>query len=167
MGSALPRSNTDSQGPWYDHDQYPTMNRGHSSSVSSAVPLSMAQGPNRQRNGFASNGEKAVPVPGSASYGNGMDRKNSLGGAPSLFDVARSPPNASNKSEFHPPDLWKENAENSPRYQTCTLQILPARGLSSRQRLSFLPLSRSDGPSGALQIFYEGITALSTPRVPC
>ncbi|KAI1610018.1 hypothetical protein EDD37DRAFT_640017 [Exophiala viscosa] len=103
MGSGLPRSNADSQGPWYNHDQYPTMNRGHSSSVSSAMPLSMVQGPNRQRNGFAANGEKAVPVPGSGSYGNGVDRKNSLGGTPSLFDMARSPPNGSNKNTKHVP----------------------------------------------------------------
>ena len=72
------------------------------------MPLSMVQGSNRQRNGFAANGEKAVPVPGSGSYGNGMDRKNSLGGAPSLFDMARSPPNGSNKSKFCPEVLKEE-----------------------------------------------------------
>ncbi|KAK5446366.1 hypothetical protein LTS15_009705 [Exophiala xenobiotica] len=55
----------------------------------------MMQGLNRARAGFGANGEKAVPVPG---YGNGLDRKSSIGGGTPLFDVARSPPNTSNKS---------------------------------------------------------------------
>ncbi|KAK6364195.1 hypothetical protein LTS17_012464 [Exophiala oligosperma] len=62
------------------------------------MPGSTIQGQNRARNGFGANGEKAVPVPG---YGNGVDRKSSIGGSggASLFDMARSPPNASNKSK--------------------------------------------------------------------
>lgn len=99
MSTAFPRQAANTEGLWNDHDQPPNMNRGHSNSLSSAqMPGSTIQGQNRARNGFGANGEKAVPVPG---YGNGVDRKSSIGGSggASLFDMARSPPNASNKSK--------------------------------------------------------------------
>jgi hypothetical protein len=55
----------------------------------------------RQRNGYGVHVEKAVPVPG---YGNGLDRKNNHSHGQPLFDLARSPPTASSKSEsvIHP-----------------------------------------------------------------
>lgn len=71
----------------------------------------MMQGPSRARNGFGANGDKAVPVPGSALLGNGADRKSSLGGAAPLFDVARSPPNPSGKSKWCLPSDDRARAE--------------------------------------------------------
>jgi hypothetical protein len=56
----------------------------------------MMHGPGRQRNDYGANGENAVPVPG---YGNGVDRKSSISHGQPQFDVARSPPTTSNKSE--------------------------------------------------------------------
>ncbi|KIW61565.1 hypothetical protein PV05_01670 [Exophiala xenobiotica] len=101
MSTASPRPTSNAQETWHGLDQYQNMNRGHSSSLSSAqMPLPMMQGPNRARAGFGANGEKAVPVPG---YGNGVDRKSSIGGGTPLFDMARSPPNTSNKNTKHVP----------------------------------------------------------------
>ncbi|EXJ88855.1 hypothetical protein A1O3_01919 [Capronia epimyces CBS 606.96] len=60
-------------------------------------------GGNRSRNGLGANGEKAVPVPGTALFSNGAERKGSVGTGPALFDMARSPPNASNKNTKHVP----------------------------------------------------------------
>lgn len=99
MSTPLPQTSSTPSAAWDDHDQYPTVNRGHSNSTSSQLPLSMMQGQGRQRNGFGANGEKGVPVPGSTLYGNGADRKSSLQGTAPLFDVARSPPSNSSKSE--------------------------------------------------------------------
>ncbi|KIX00709.1 uncharacterized protein Z518_09774 [Rhinocladiella mackenziei CBS 650.93] len=104
MSSALPRSTTTPSATWHDHDQYQSMSRGHSNSASSTqLALSMMQPQNRPRNGFGSSGEKAVPVPGSTLVGNEVDRKSSLGSGQPLFDMARSPPNASSKNTKHVP----------------------------------------------------------------
>ncbi|OQV01047.1 hypothetical protein CLAIMM_06464 [Cladophialophora immunda] len=102
MSSALPRTTSDPPAAWNDHDQYGTMNRGHSKSTSQH-PGSMMHGPSRQRNGFGNNGEKAVPVPGSSAFGNGTDRKSSVSQGQPLFDMARSPPSTSSKNTKHVP----------------------------------------------------------------
>ncbi|KIW89490.1 uncharacterized protein Z519_09646 [Cladophialophora bantiana CBS 173.52] len=102
MSTALPRLTSDPSATWNDHDQYGTMNRGHSKSTSQQ-PASVTHGPSRQRNGFGANGEKAVPVPGSTVFGNGADRKSSISQSQPLFDMARSPPTASGKNTKHVP----------------------------------------------------------------
>ncbi|OAL39704.1 hypothetical protein AYO20_01101 [Fonsecaea nubica] len=100
MSTALPRLTSEPPAAWNEHDQYGTMNRGHSKSTPQH-PASMMHGPSRQRNGFGGgNGEKAVPVPGSTPFGNGADRKSSVSQGQPLFDMARSPPTTSSKSEY-------------------------------------------------------------------
>ncbi|EHY58722.1 hypothetical protein HRR83_007446 [Exophiala dermatitidis] len=104
MSTGLPRPTANPPAPWQEHDQHRNMNRGHSNSASSAqMPLAGMHGHNRPRNGFHPNGEKAVPVPGTTPFGNGADRKGSIGHGPALFDMARSPPNTSNKNTKHVP----------------------------------------------------------------
>src|ERR1700761_1738671 len=93
MSAVHPRTSSNPPGPWDEHDSFATMNRTHSSSTSQHT----MHGPSRQRNGYGANGEKAVPVPG---YSNGADRKSSISHGQPLFDVARSPPATSSKSEF-------------------------------------------------------------------
>jgi hypothetical protein len=103
MSSALPRPTSNGPGSWHEQEQFPNIKRAHSNSTpSSQIGLPAVQGQNRARNGLGSNGDKAVPVPGATMFGNGGDRKGGIGGAPSMYDMAqmaRSPPNASNKSK--------------------------------------------------------------------
>lgn len=156
MSAVHPRSTSDPPTPWDDHDQYPAM-RGHSNGNSQHLP----HGPNRQRNGYGVNGEKAVPVPG---FGNGMDRKSSVSHGQPLFDMARSPPTATSKSEF---DLLNREHEilKCSRHQACPLQVLPPRDLPGRHCMSLLAFDGSDDPASSLQILHEGTVFLC--KMPC
>ncbi|OCT52843.1 hypothetical protein CLCR_11044 [Cladophialophora carrionii] len=96
MSAVHPRTTSNPPAPWDEHDPY-AATRPHSNSASQH----MMHGPGRQRNdyggGGGGGGENAVPVPG---YGNGVDRKSSISHGQPQFDVARSPPTTSNKSEL-------------------------------------------------------------------
>ncbi|RVX75253.1 hypothetical protein B0A52_00605 [Exophiala mesophila] len=84
--------------------------------ITNPMPAPGFSSRSRPRTESASNGDRAVPVPGAAHmYTNGADRKNPLGGPPPLFDLARSPPaptaNASGKNTKHVPcKFFRQNA---------------------------------------------------------
>ena len=148
MNATHPRATSNPSAPWDEHERYTTISRAHPNSASY-----MMNGPSRQRNGYGANGEKAVPVPG---YGNGGDRKNSVPHGQPLFDMARSPPTASNKSESD--GKWRRRTLRSTRHETRPMQVLPPGCLPSRKCMSILPRHRYNGTAGTLQVLYEGRT---------
>lgn len=94
MSSNLPGTPSNASA-WQDGDPFSTMNRQTSNATNpSSRPLSGITNQNKPRNGYISNGEKAVPVPtSSAFFSNGPDRNGRVPSGVQSFELARSPPN--------------------------------------------------------------------------
>ena len=124
-----------------------------------ARPSHRQSGEYRGRNSFGANGDPAVGgAQNHGQFGNGHARTNGLIGGSQHFDLARSPPNTTNKSifsfHFRCIDLTGFVLH---RYQTRSLQVFQTRCLSSRTSLPLPSLYRCYNRDRPLQILCQGV----------
>lgn len=147
LNAALPQNTTgrrdhnssEKQRPSFDYESEPH----HQSRASMIRPRNSESG---------ASFPQAMPAP----YGNGTHRESNGGGA-RPFDLGRSPPNATNKSMLKAMRHKWEDAEVMIRHETCPVQVLPSRHLSSRKCLSILTFSGSSHTDATLQVLSKGI----------
>lgn len=113
----------------------------------------------RGRASFGANNDNTAGVTQvPAAFQNGQARSNGIMAGPQQFDMARSPPSTASKSMdlVHLEMLKTDLGRVLPRHQTCPLQILQTRRLSSWSGVSLPPLDRCHNRDGSLQIFRKG-----------
>ena len=80
----------------YEPSDYDPMS--HISPNPQSRPFNGMAPQSQQRNGYNSQKETGVPVPGAGSYYRNGPENNPMMPGPPLFDLARSPPGGANKS---------------------------------------------------------------------
>ena len=106
------------------------------------------------RNGYHSQKENGMPVPGAETYYRNGQENNPMMSGPPMFDLARSPPGGPNKSGSN---LTYSNKADEFRHKACTMQVLQTRHLPSWECMPLLSFNGPHDSPSSLQILHEGL----------
>lgn len=126
IADARARSTSDT---WSQHAQYDNMSRHTPNLPQTSTRPPPGMPAQTHSNGFGRQKDNGVPVPGGGYRNNGHTQ-------PHMFEMARSPPAAPNKSRL---DIYMASScLQVTRYQTRSMQVLQTRTVSSRNCMSIL-----------------------------